>query len=685
MRTAISLLLSAVCAVVLSFPGFAQDSTATSTLTLARVSLKKEFTQSITIKGTDLERMPFASLSDALQAWGYGYSSGNTNIVYAVDGVMINDVNVYSKYDIEEVVLVQNAVSTLNGAVATQILALVKTRKSGPKPSGFTVAGQSYQVRADPKQSSNTPTVESTKNYFHNYHIGGYLNSKTVQFTLSANYLRDVAPSFPATDVRVVQPQHNDRFGFNASLHTQLGRAHELTFRINATPQSGEYEVRRNGGTPVSDYYNLYREKTTIINPSVGLKSTLLPGFINELTASFGTGKGKADVEREVKNGQGGIENYYQAHSTTKAKQWVIMDNITYHAPLNNDWSLDPSLNLFYRHVKYDMESASITVTPGGGLGGATNITTNTMGQKGGIFLLTPSVNLYYRKSFNFQAGVQTNLSKTNGTDINKVLPFATTSIDVVKLFRPNGSTSLQLFGSVGQSDNLGDYRLNLETTLYIPTIGFVSYLPVIIPFQKKTTLWNWQTGTRLGLWNGRLALNYAYESRSYISAMVVEMRGNPNPSIVYAELLSRSHTINLQWQVLNRQSLNWRTSLSATTAKQKIQNLQTGIPITPLPGTSLSRKNSWTGGWANRFAFRHLTVGMDVLYLFNPDATSPGLTSTRIDAVSMANVYLGYVFPLNSNRTVELYANSRNPLQDKDLKNIESYKYYGLGFKATL
>ncbi len=667
---------------VLSQKSTAQDSTSSSTLTLGRVTLQKEYTQSITIKGTDLERMPFASLSEALQAWSLGYLSTDNNIIFAVDGVIINDVNVYSKYDIEEVVLVQNAVSTLNGATTSQVLALVKTRRRGLGSSGLTVAGQSYQVRADRKQHPNLPTdATSTINYFHTYHVGGYYNSRSVQFNVSANYLRDVSPFLASPGVQVIKPMSNDRLGINGWLQAQLGRAHELTFRINATPQFGGFEERIDRTNPVWNYFNTRKDRISIVNPSLGLRSSLAKGLTNEFTVVYATGTGKVDVETEQK---GAAISYYKGHSTTKANQWVVMDNVTYHAPLNKDWSLNPSLSLFYRHVQHEITSSSSTQAPGGGLGGGGSLSSSTTKQKGAIFLLTPSINLYYRKSFNLQAGVQTNLSKTNGAQINKVLPFATTSIDVVKLFRPQGTTSLQLFGSIGQADNLGDYRLNLETTVYIPTFGYLTYLPAIAPFQRKQSLWNWHTGTRLGLWNGRLTANYAYESRSYVG--ILFLSGPQGPLVTFEELLSQSHNLNLQWQVMNNQSLNWRTSVSAVATQHQVKGLQPTTPTPPNPAISLDNKSTWTGGWANRvIAFQRLTAGIDVLYAFNQPNYVLGLDMERKDVVSLANVYVGYVFSLKGASTLECYANSRNPAQDKDLNNIASYKYYGLGFKATL
>src|SRR5688572_3917933 len=104
---------------------FAQNDT--SWLDLGRIKLKKEFTQSVTIKGKDLEQMPFASLAEAINVWLYGLATNNYSVAYVIDGNMITDVNAYSIHDIEEIILVQNALVQLNGATKEKQLVLITT------------------------------------------------------------------------------------------------------------------------------------------------------------------------------------------------------------------------------------------------------------------------------------------------------------------------------------------------------------------------------------------------------------------------------------------------------------------------------------------------------------------------------------------------------------------------------
>jgi hypothetical protein len=88
-------------AVCLSFSkAYSQNDT--SHYDLGRLRVNKNLTQSITIKGSDLQRQPFANISDALNVWFYGIYTNSNYVVYVVDGNIINDVNAYNIHDIEE-------------------------------------------------------------------------------------------------------------------------------------------------------------------------------------------------------------------------------------------------------------------------------------------------------------------------------------------------------------------------------------------------------------------------------------------------------------------------------------------------------------------------------------------------------------------------------------------------------
>src|SRR5258707_721687 len=103
MKRKLYLLIPLLIAVSHCLPVLAQDDS--SWYDLGGTRVEKKFTQHISIKGEDLEKMPFANLSEAINVWLYGIYSNPSSLVYIVDGNIVTDVNAWSIYDIEEMVL----------------------------------------------------------------------------------------------------------------------------------------------------------------------------------------------------------------------------------------------------------------------------------------------------------------------------------------------------------------------------------------------------------------------------------------------------------------------------------------------------------------------------------------------------------------------------------------------------
>src|SRR5579859_3828099 len=118
------------------------------------VKIRSDFTQTITVKGADLEKMPYTNLSDAIAAWLYGAYSSRSALTYVVDGNYLSDVNMYSVYDIEEIVYVPSAVVQLNTGVTQQQVVLITTRKKGAGKAGITLAAQLNTITRDFKNEA---------------------------------------------------------------------------------------------------------------------------------------------------------------------------------------------------------------------------------------------------------------------------------------------------------------------------------------------------------------------------------------------------------------------------------------------------------------------------------------------------------------------------------------------------
>lgn len=685
MNTATKLLLSiAVC-----FSCNAYTQTDTSSYNLGRIKLRKDFTQSITIKGEELERMPFTDLHEAINAWSYGYYTTQSSIVYVIDGIIMNDVNAWSVYDIKEVTLVQNALVQVSGATRQQQLALITTRKGGAGQQGITVAGQSSMVKTTRATTVPSSTSSSSEhNFFHQYHVSAWKNDKNLQYGLSANYLRDVLPAMKDPKVKTITPNNYDRFRINGWLTARLGAAHELSLRLNVVPQVLDNERSYTEQTPTYDYSAHYkhRNKQTIFNPSISLRSKLARGFTNEFTASYGFSKAKGNAESEITYTNPTSEYKQFTNSSLTTKQVLLMDQVSYHTSLGNKWSVEPAVNVAFRYFDHKTTAGQAAFTNGT----ATTLSQYSTRQEGRLFLLTPSINLYYQNSFNVQGGLLTNLSKTYGQKVKKAFPFVTASVDVLRLARPNSPASLKFFGSFAQAANAGDVTLSFANynSSAVYTGGFTTGgAPFPAGSIANESFHAWQAGTRLGVWNDLLSVNYLFERRNFTTEMYVPVAIGTGVSyrLVYPDLNSSSHHININATVLNKKTFYWRTGINATSIKSKSKDSISFYAIHTVVGDIDSDKTSWTGGWVNRFSWKRFSAGADLVYYFNPDQLPSIPGNSKIDALSLSNVYVGYQLNLKGTKGLELYADCRNLAQDKDFKITGTRKYYGLGVKATL
>jgi hypothetical protein len=131
---------------------------------------------------------------------------------------------------------------------------------------------------------------------------------------------------------------------------------------------------------------------------------------------------------------------------------------------------------------------------------------------------------------------------------------------------------------------------------------------------------------------------------------------------------------------VLTGGSLRWKSAVNATTLRQSFFE----------PMTRNTGKNIWTGGFANRVAYKEFSAGIDMLYRFGkgvillPGSENGILTRLGANSFSLQNVYVGYNLKFNENK-LALFANARNLYQNERSTITDNRMYYGLGFKLEL
>jgi len=145
-----------VCLLFFCFSAYSQNDS--TRLDVGGVVLKRAFTQNVSIKGEDLEKMPFSNLSEAINVWLYGTYTDAAHMIYVVDGNVVNDVNTYNIHDIKEVTLVQNA-AALNSLGASQPQMLVITTRKGQGAFGIQGDAQTFLVHSPRDDQSLSPVL----------------------------------------------------------------------------------------------------------------------------------------------------------------------------------------------------------------------------------------------------------------------------------------------------------------------------------------------------------------------------------------------------------------------------------------------------------------------------------------------------------------------------------------------
>jgi hypothetical protein len=259
-------------------------------LDLGTVKLKKDFTQTISIKGEDLEKMPFTELSDAIDSWLYGAYSNPASLFYVVDGSLLADVNTYSIFDIEEIVFIQNALVQVNGATGQQQLVLITTRKHRSGQSGLKLAGQSGLVNRDYGQLYPGTKGSSYTNAWHQYYAGGYMGGKNTALGLSVDYQRDAIPYERDPGAHSITPDKMDRLRLNGYFDIRLGKKNQVFIGINYSPQQIDSAKSYNlYGTP---YYGDTHQHMHSFSPRISWHSEFLPGLSNDLQVAYISSRG---------------------------------------------------------------------------------------------------------------------------------------------------------------------------------------------------------------------------------------------------------------------------------------------------------------------------------------------------------------------------------------------------------
>lgn len=636
---------------IFMFSAYSIAQTDSAYLNTGNAMLSKDFTQHITIKGEDLERFPFSSLDEAINVYFYGAYIHPGSVTYLIDGNLAADVNAYSIHDIESITLIQNAQALLNGAENPKQLALIKTRLSGNRSPGNTIAADIYPGR------------------YQQLYLSKAHNGKRMQFGASLNFMRETAPNLKADNIISYLSPRISQFRGNAWMNTAIGSHSTLTIRINASPSRNRLEQEQ-----TSNYSfhrdTVYKQTSAQINPTLRLATRINKSWSNEFNASYVHTKQHKDEQIAVRpNNSDEIteENHF-------SQTVLLREQLQYHKNING-WDIRPSASISFMRIKEKTDYDTRTIHENGSLG--SRAWGNSLSTQQLLFV-TPAMHIGYKDWFVMQGGIQASISKNivlfpYKTDT--ILPFASASINIIRIIKPESLSSLKIFGSYAKT-----YKL-----LY-GMLTLFNGVPYDFHLQKNPSN-NFTAGSTLQTLNNSLLVSYTFEKRNYA------FLPNFNPGgfllLSYATVNIPMHRLSIQYSLKNTDTKEWRSGINITGAKPSIAfngnyRPQVGAHQDQYP------QQGWSGGWTNHFRFNKITAGLNALYFFDeqrffrPSFNAP-LQSMKANSFLLQHVYLGVKLEKKNLRS-EIYASARNLFQNKEstLTNGD-IRYLGLGVKAAL
>ena len=670
----------------------AQDDS--SRLDAGFVTLKREFTQVVSIKGSDLEKMPFTNLSDAIAAWLYGAYTIPVTLQYVVDGNPVADVNAYSIYDIEEVVLVQHAAALIATAPGQSEILLIRTKR-GRGPGGITAAAQTGLVTASGGNGFSTDP-----RLFHNYYAGGYRNLGKFSVGVSANYIRDVVPYTTAGE-KMVTPENWQRWRLNGYVDWRLDTHNCVELTINYTPQQLNGQQDSTVGLPDS-YWSMEKGHQHFVLPHLDWRSEFGKGFTNDLQGTYlHSNLTSADA---LAFQLAGVEQEQLISLTTKSYHLWIQDHFAYSAKLGGGWILEPSLNLSFEH--FNDEQIQL-VASGAAFIPSLSLNPNDYssqsylqgeGAKMNVIVVVPALNLSYKGALDIQGGTLIHTGSTSLTgNARQVYPYGGLTVDVLRLADEHAKNSLKLFVSAvsrtAPSNNtytIADFSngpvyyspypsYNVTGTsagpTYGPPAGYVYPTPPAYPA--------WEAGVSYRRWGGRLELAYTFERRVTTTYGVVQL-SNGWETVNYVEWHSSLHHADVRIGVLDAPGVSWKTGLNVTLLRSAANPNGAFEVVTPYTGDVAPQPWSWTGGWVNRVQVKDFSAGIDLLYHFG-ETDSTGSGATKLNSVILPNVYLGYRIRLSKGKSVEVFLQSRGMISSRNSDLLDVRQYYTLGGKLTM
>ncbi len=637
-----------------------------------KIKLRKSFTQSTVIKASDLEKIPITNISEAIRLWTNGFNAGKNSVYYMIDGIMMQDVDAYNILDIEEIVIVQNALAQYNSS-NSQLLAIVTTKKNKSKAPAFNFSSQVFGVTKKVDDYKTTPGV------FHQYYLSGSGGVGKVRFGGSANYVHDMMPVRKNDDSNYISTKPNiDRIRLTGWVQADLGEKNRLTIQANYTPQYYGYE-----DTVLTPFqsFNTSKEKfnETLINSMLHLRSNF-SSFRNDFSFTLVSNKQNGDEDRYY---------YYFPSYTSYTGLFVekyrmkflifnINDNISYTWQLK-EWLIEPAVDIAFQNLDYDYYKGVI---------GGTSESWKRNDAKWKRLTVTPSVAVYYKNIFNVQGGFLKDATKIvkNSYRKKKIYPFVSVAANVLP---EKAKVNWKIYGSYGKSflsheliNMLNDFNYNIYPKNIIASNDAdlkSSFFNYVVEAQEQYNN-RYHAGTVLSLLQNKLSISYNYlQAENFLMVPY-----HPFPSVddmyVPAKNTMQNNQVAINSVIANNKKFEWRQGLYINFLNNRIQPDKSSYRGTE----NYHMDRSIWGGWTNRFSYKNISLGFDILYSIEKKKEEYFVEKEKHNSLLLQHAFIGYTITCKNDKNIDIYISARN-LADSYVQPLaaDRRKYFGAGLKV--
>jgi hypothetical protein len=640
----------------------AQDS---NFIELGRTGLRGQFTQGITIKGKDLAKLPFGTITEALQPWLMGAYTREENLVFVINGNIVADVNIYHIEDIEDITLVQNALVQVNGSTGQQQLVVVRLKQRKQPGTSLTVSGQANYIGVKPSSDDD--------NFYHRYHINANKNLQKARMGLSLGFLQDVAPIARQENFEVKKSPYFNRYQANGYIEFELHPYHSILARVNYVFQPGGASWTNSSTPPGIWSVSDMDLDNHLFQPELEIRSAFGGKFTNSLRAAYQS----IDYDYLLQN-QLSTQERYTTSVAEDNRNLLLQDVFRYHSSVGN-WKVMPELSFTYRGWRNYYRQIDRSEFPGFPSGNISAFYSRPVVKQ---FTTSPSVDLSFKNIWNLKVGTVLNFSKRK---THTFYPFVSTSLDVPSAFGITTELQWKLFGSYAKGSLLGDLAFSLNEPAFYPHLSFGFGTGFPQPQMPDSNFYSLAAGTTIDFHGFRFS--YHYEQRDFNGLMIIPVLipGGVVYMNTFPQSLSRMHRFSISVPVIQKSNSNWQTGLHVTSIKTKFENIHQDPGTSRLmTGDLFNESRSWTGGWNNRIELKNFTAGLDLI--FHNDAHGIYQNDTRSrDIFGLSFAYAGYRMKMR-NMQGEFYVSARNIYTEHDYRNtIDPRKYYGLGFRLLL